>query len=159
MLSKCCCCVPLRTGSIILGIIGILSGAGFLLKGYTDWYYIIDGLLQIVAYGVLLFGAIKNNKTAVLVHLVASAIIIVLSIALGIVAIVSIDIIVPGFANNCQGMREELKQLGWDCEHLKTGIIAKTAGTFIVAGLISIYFWICNYCFYKELKKGDNNPA
>ena len=159
MLSKCCCCVPLRTGSIILGIIGILSGAGFLLKGYTDWYYIIDGLLQIVAYGVLLFGAIKNNKTAVLVHLVASAINIVLSIVLGIVAIVRIDTLAPELANHCQSILEELRQMGLDCEQFKAVVISTTAATFIGSGLISVYFWICIYSFYKELKKGGNNPV
>ena len=124
MLSKCCCCVPLRTGCIILGVLGALGGIGLILKGYTDWYNIVVGILQILAYGLLLFGAIKNNTTAVLVHLVASAINIMLSIVLGIVARVRIDILIPDIDNRCQSMPQELRQLGLTCEHLKEIVIS-----------------------------------
>ena len=144
MVSKCCCCVPLRTGGIIIGVLGVLTGIGLLLGGYPNSYFITDGTVQILTYGVLLFGAIQNNKTALLIHLVAAALSIALGISFGIYFFILVAVFVSQFDTS------EYSSLGY-------GLLASGATSFIIEGLLSVYFWICNYSFYKELKKGDSN--
>ena len=156
MLSKCCCCVPLRTGSLILAVLGILGGFGMMRTG--AWYDILDGVLCLIAYGALLFGAIKYHQGAVLVNLVFSAITIVLGILFVIIALASLETFVPQLRDNCASI-PDLNQTGMTCSQLKSITVGTVAGTYAVGSLLSIYFWFCNYSFYLELKKGGGNPA
>ena len=159
MLSKCCCCIPLRTGSIVLGVLGLLGGIGTFAKSEGLWFNIVLGVFYIIAYATLLFGALKENGTAVLVSLVCTAIIIVLGIVFGTIIVASIETFVPEFANNCAAIANYLAQAHLTCEQFKSATIGVTAGIFFASALINIYFWICNYSFYKELKGENENMA
>ena len=154
MLSKCCCCVPLRTGSLILAILGILGGIFSFAGSRGEWSSIIQGIFYLLSYGFLLFGAIKYNEKAVLVCLVLTAVSIIMGVVFCIIALANIEMIVPQLANNCAAMIDELDKLGMTCDQLKSATIGISAGTFIAASLVNVYFWICNYSFYKELKEG-----
>ena len=77
-LNKCCCCVDLRTGSIVIAVLGLLGSFGNWGSG------IVVGVITIVA-GVasnvcLLHGAIKYNRITTLIYLVMEGIFIVLYI-------------------------------------------------------------------------------
>ena len=179
MLSKCCCCVPLRTGSIVLAILGIPVGISTFATSGGFWLYIIQGVLYLLAYGALLFGALKYNYKAVLVNLVVTAFLIILGIIGAIIFIqdslssgsrisydfydmyASIKPFVPAnkLANNCAAMAEELSKAGITCDEFKAETIGTAAGILIVSSLLNGYFWVCNYSFYKELKRGSANPA
>ena len=159
MLSKCCCCVPLRTGSITLGVIGLLGGMGTFAKSDGLWFNIVLGIFYIIAYTTLLYGAIKPNGTAVFFSLVCTAIIIVLGIAFGVIIVTSIERLVPEFANNCAAIENYLAQAHLTCEQFKSATIGVTAGIFFASALINTYFWVCNYSFYKELKGENQNLA
>ena len=87
MLSKCCCCISLRTGSLIIAILGILGGIIFLGHSMTFHGFLI---LVVPVYGFLLYGAIERNEYAVLVWLLFNGVAIVLKIILGIIVIVGI---------------------------------------------------------------------
>ena len=153
MLSKCCCCVPLRTGSIILAVLGILGG--FANIGGLTWYGILDGIFYLVGYGALLFGAIKYNQKAVLVNLVFTALLIVVSMVLFIIAIASLETLVPEL--RCK-MPDESSQPSITCGQATTMLYISTGAGFLIGGLLNIYFWFCNYSFYLELKTGGG-PA
>ena len=166
MLSKCCCCVPLRTGSIILAILGILGGLGVFVGSQGFWFNIVLGVFYIVGYPALLFGAIKYNHKAVLVSLVCTAIIIAIGIAFGIIVIASIETFVPEFANNCASMVDVSSNgnngqvdISGVCAVVRYTTMGITATIFFASAVINCYFWICNYSFYKELKGGNVNPA
>ena len=152
MLSKCCCCVPLRTGSLVLAIVGILSGFFYFARGF--WPDIIQGIFYLIAYGFLLFGVLKYHEKAVLMCLVFTAVGIVEGIIMGIVAIASIDSLVPQLANNCAGFIDKSNPTQVNCDQLRTAAIGGAAGTLIIGSLLNVYFLICNYSFYKELKEG-----
>ena len=97
MLSKCCCCVPLRTGSIILAILGIIGGIITLVSAGGQWVYIVNAIFNLIAYGALLLGALRSNDRAVLVNLVFTGLAIAMGIVFGIIVIASITTIVPEF--------------------------------------------------------------
>ena len=170
MLSKCCCCVPLRTGSIILAVLGILGGVGLFVGSQGFWYNIVLGVVYIIGYPALLFGAIKYNDKAVLVSLVCTAIIIVIGTVFGIIIIASTETLIPELANNCastvdvstNGGNGQIDFSGV-CDALKNvariTTIVVAAVIFFSSALLNIYFWICIYSFYKELKGGNVNPA
>ena len=161
MLSKCCCCIPLRTGSIILAVLGLVGGTGNLALAiyYQLWPNIVGGILYLLSYAPLLYGALKYNKNAVLVSLICSGVLIALGIASCIIAFASIETINPLLADNCVAIRDVLNTLGLTCDQYKSTVLGMLAGTLIVGTLLNIYFWICNYSFYKELKKGDGGQA
>jgi len=159
MLSKCCCCIPLRTGSLILAILGILGGIGMFAQSRGQWASIVQGIFYLLAYGSLLFGALKYNEKAVLISLVLTALSIALGIVITIISIANIESIVPQFANNCASIIDELHRIGLTCDQFKSTTIGITAGTFIAASLLNVYFWICNYSFYKDLKEGGGGSS
>ena len=136
-LSYFCFCAPLRTGSLILAVLGILFGIiGFVPYDNLLLFNVIQGIFYLNAYGALLFGAIKYNDKAVLVNLVLTPNIIFLGI---------VGVIYRGISLNTA-----------------TGIVAGIVGGIvwgIVSAFVNGYFWVCNYSFYKELKKGNENPA
>ena len=138
MLSKCCCCIPLRTGSIVLAVFGLLGGIGsFAQTGGMIWFNFTQGILYLNGYGALLFGAIKYNEKAVFVNLVLTANIILLGLIGGIIALANIEIVQPLLAGELRIMAK---------------IDAAAAGM-VVSLLLNGYFWVCNYSFYKELKQ------
>ena len=159
MLSKCCCCIPLRTGSLILAILGILGGIGMFAQSRGEWASIIQGVFYLLAYGSLLYGALKYNEKAVLMSLACTALCIVLGIVICIIAIANIETITPQLANNCAAIIDELKKLDITCDAMKSYTIGVTAGAFIIGSLLNVYFWICNYSFYKELKEGGGGSS
>ena len=152
MLSKCCCCISLRTGSLIIAILGILGGIIFLGHSMTFHGFLI---LVVPVYGFLLYGAIERNEYAVLVWLLFNGVAIVLKIILGIIVIVGIIFIAN--IDNCSAVLEESKSIGL-CFQIQNAMehpvgLAIIVGIFIFGILLNIYFWICVYSFYKELKK------
>ena len=95
LLRKGFCCVDLRTGAIVLAVLGIINSFCLLFSGGFDSEYIILVILGLSTYGCLLFGAIKNNRTATLISLVMEmiyivwmVIVLILLIALGTAATV-----------------------------------------------------------------------
>ena len=147
MLSKCCCCVPLRTGSLVLGILGILGAIEQFAQ--PSWGNVVVGMFYLNASGALLFGAIKYNAVAVLVNLVCTANIIVLELVLAIVAISQI----VQLSQITNGLQDQ-QAIGYQ----QTVLVTNMASC-IVGAVLNAYFWVCNYSFYKELKGGNENPA
>ena len=159
MLSKCCCCVPLRTGSLIMAILGILGGIGFFALSGGEWAYIIQGIFYLLAYGPLLYGALKYNEKAVLISLVCIGLSIAFGVVLSIIAIAGIETIAPQFANDCAAIIDELNKSNITCDAMKSYTIGITAGVVVIEDLLNVYFWICNYSFYKELKEGGGGSS
>ena len=154
MLSKCCCCVPLRTGSLVIAVLGILGALVFLALSKGQWISIVDGIFFLLPYAFLLFGALKYNDNAVLVCVVLTALSIITGIGLGIIAIANIEIFVPQLANDCKALHFFV-----DCDNLRFRTIVTTAVKLIGGSLVNIYFWLCNYSFYKELTEGGGEAA
>ena len=134
---KCCCCVDLRTGAIVMAILEIIGGFGLIGKS-TEWPDILNVVVAIGAGVCLLFGAIKYHQLATLVYLVLQMIAIVLIVVAIIVAIVA-------FAA------------------LSGAAVTLIVIPLIIYGIfvsVHIYFWVCVFSFYKGLKTGTiKSPA
>ena len=139
LLNKCCCCVDLRTGAIVLAVLGIINSFCLLSSGGFGWEGIILLILGLSTYGCLLFGAIKNNRTATLISVVMEMIYIVWMV------IVLILLITLGRA----------AAVGTKSDSTVDAAIAVC----VVSVGLQVYFWICIYSFYQALKEGSYNPA
>ena len=160
LLSKCCCCIPLRTGSLILAVLGIIRGFAYfgLFAHFRQWSSIVMAILNLLSYGALLFGAFKYNARAVLICLILTLLAIILGVIFSILSIAYIEILIPELSSHCSEFFQTLVgQFGIvkqeSCRQLKSTLIGTAAGPYIVGSLLNIYFWISNYGFYKELKE------
>ena len=164
MLSKCCCCVPLRTGSLVIAVLGILGAFGIFVSSNNtqaykciykcididtgpQWANIVEGIFLLLPYGFLLFGALINNDKAVLVCLVLTALSIIIGIIFGIIAILNIETLFPELA-------------AWSKNHpIWSYARSVEASKLMCPSLVQVYFWICIYSFYKELKEGGGEAS
>ena len=86
--NKCCCCVDLRTGAIVIAILQLIGGAGCFGMGASEWQNIMNGVVGLLAGVCLLVGAINYHQTATLVYLVLDMIAIVLvGVAMAVIII------------------------------------------------------------------------
>ena len=155
MLTKCCCCVPLRSGSIVLSVLGLMGGVGMMLRGFSDWSNVVSGILHILAYATLMYGCLKNHPTAVLVYLVLDALSIIFMIFIGILCIAAVPFMFPDLPDACVQLKYTTEQ----CDNLKAATIGFAASLFVGIAILNTYFWVCVFSFYKELKSGVNNTV
>ena len=153
MLTKCCCCISLRTGSVILGVLGLIGAIVTLCYSAGNGGYLTTGIIYFISHSFLLYGAVTNNYTAVLVYLVFTAIGILLDLIFGILIFASVGILVPALSNDCALILEEKRAEGISCDALISATVGTLASVFILNGILNIYFWICCWSFYKELKE------
>ena len=157
MLANCCCCVPLRTGSIILGVFGIVGSIVSLIASDGYWFYIIDSIFYLLAYGALLLGAIKYSQRLVLVNLVLTALVVFIGIVFGIGSIAFLSDFQPELKNSCATIQDELINTGMTCDEVRASAIGTTCALFFIASGLDVYFWICTMSFYKQLKTVGGN--
>ncbi len=145
-LNKCCCCVDLRTGVMIIAVLDIIGGFALLGKPPIDWDTIITCITVVIAGACLLFGAIKYNWTATLVNLVFSAIGIVFWIIIVVMLFVAVGV------QSSKQMAGHQKNAFWTASII-TGVLL------IAVVFVKIYFWVCVYSFYRNLKSGNISAA
>ena len=146
-LSRCCCCIELRTGAIIIAVLGILGSFGGFGNGWIAGVCVL--ILGLVANCCLLHGAIKYNKVTTTIYLVLEMISIILIVAAAVFAIVVIaGATAVGTAAS-----------SWDAGNvastavLVVGIVSLVA--YIIGIALQIYWWVCVFSFLKELKRTD----
>ena len=149
---KCCCCVDLRTGAIVMAILQLIGGAGMFGMG-AEWQNILSALVGVGAGVCLLFGAIKYHQMATLVYLVLQMVEIVLigvAMLVGIIAGTAVTVAVSDHPD-LQGNQDVqgAVQVGGAI------VVVLTMIPFGIIALFYIYFWVCAFSFYKGLKTGE----
>ena len=152
-LKKCCCCVDLRTGAILMAIVEIIGGLGMFGKSQLGWHDVLNNVFAIGAGVCLLFGAIKYHQMATLVYLVLQMIEIVLigvAMLVGIIAGTAVTVAVSDHPD-LQGNQDVqgAVQVGGAI------VVVLTMIPFGIIALFYIYFWVCAFSFYKGLKTGE----
>ena len=156
-LGKCCCCVELRTGAIIIAVLGLIASFGSFQHGVViGIIFFVYGLVQNLC---LLHGAIKYNRTTTLVYLIMEAIFIILLLVNWILIIVGMasDEVKPCWKE--ENLNDDTKiDLGWNgWDEASCGVIVGVlVALFVVLTImmaISIYFWACVYGFFVDLKQ------
>jgi len=148
---KCCCCVDLRTGAIVIAVLGIVGSLGNLAL-VINWITIIEVILGLLVSFCLLFGAIKENKIAVLIYLILQMIEIILMFAVGIFYLV-------------RGSEWKVASQDAVTQHDKN-LYGAVGTEFIIGGVcvilwacLQIYFFICIHSFYKKIEDGRTTSA
>merc|ERR1712150_233564 len=126
----------------------------------------IIGVLCIVSYGSLLYGAIREDWKAVLCNVVADFFFIVFNTTLAILYIVDVEFVVPELANMCfesittgldlTDSMETLQGYQASCDEMKKSATIKGATLYFSYVLYHLYFWICNLTYYLTLIEDDD---
>ena len=156
---KCCGCIKLRTGAFIISILQIIVVV-FLAALHlstsipdrdNDYVYKIPQIITLIngtTSGLcLLYGAIRFNATAILIHIILSVLEKVFMLVIGIVLFVD-----PSHTRDSRNSKKEttmLHELFW---FLFIGMpILVIISLWVCLGL---YFLVCMYRFYKQVKSG-----
>ena len=139
VLEKCCFCVDLRNGAIVIGTLHMVAALGQLFTTAIAWITIVDVLLGLIAGAVLLYGAIKYNTVAIIIHLVLALIEIVFLLATAIMIFV--------------GVAAWLNLNGGELHWFPT-LSLVIGGVISLWAIIEIYFLVCVCSFYQQLKSG-----
>ena len=149
---KCCGCIKLRTGAFIISILQIivvvflaaLHLSTSIPERDNDYVYKIPQIVTLIngtTSGLcLLYGAIRFNATAILIHIILSILEKVFMLVIGIVLFVD-----PSHT----GENKRIHGLFW---FLFVGNpILVIISLWVCLGL---YFLVCMYRFYKQVKSG-----
>ena len=144
ILSQCCCCIPLHTGTIVIGILDIFGGFMSLLGGIIIMISDGDLLPNVLSLGIgimlgilvategaaLLFAVVKSNQVAMVVHIVLSIILIVIYM---INSVLFLALGIHGFA------------YGYGCFAL-----------FVIVAVTKGYFLLCVLGKYEQMKSTED---
>jgi len=148
---KCCCCLDLRTGAIVIAVLGIV-GSFVNLAFSTNWTMIGEIILMLVVSFCLLFGAIKVNEIAVLIYLILNILQIISEFAVGIFFLVA--------GSAWKVVSQVHQDDGSTVTTEALGIAAIFGGVYIILwACLDIYFFICVHSFYREIKDGKITSA
>ena len=164
-----CCCVPLRTGCILLSLLGILTAVSDPLivhlggKEPPKWLvteaWVACGI-GLIANCLLMLGTIKKNEPALLLYLIIDAIVIVQASVVNALLVRSIDQADEsarfsgfiGMCNSdaiCKDATDEVKRNTFEATEGITLILRGI--TYIVSRAFSVYSWFCVFSFMGEL--------
>ena len=146
-LKKCCYCIPLRVGCIILAIFGIIGSFG-ILGIDKGWVGIGIALSGWIADGCLLIGSWKQTKQPLMAYLIIKLVQIVSMTFAGVYSFVRLTDIEQ--TRGCEA--GEAKEL---CK--KMGIIAGCG--FWAIACTYVYFWICVLSLYNTLNVSRSNHS
>ena len=142
--NKCCCCIELRVGAIIIAVLEIIEALGCLRYGIhlisLRYYYIVTAILRLVSGGCLLYGAIKYHQIMTIMNLVFSMTGIVFCVVVGVYIFASLPFYInpdKGAILNSTAEQEAVTGVGW-----------------IIGALVTLYFWLCVFSLLKALKSG-----
>lgn len=144
ILTQCCCCIPLHTGAMVIGILDIVGGFTSLLAGIITMISEGDLLLKTISLGIgimlgillaaegiaLLFGVTKANQVAIVVHIVLSMILLVIYM---VNSVLFLAIGIHGFS------------FGYGCFAL-----------FVIIAVIKGYFLLCVLGYYEQMKTSED---
>ena len=159
---KCCCCLDLRTGAIVIAVLGIV-GSLVTPAFDTRWMVISEIILGLLVSFCLLFGAIKENEIAVLIYLILNMLQIISEFAVGIFLLVAGTALKVAsqddgvtVANTTSVHQDD----GSTVESGAIGIAATIGGLYIILwACVDIYFFICVHSFYRKIKDGKITSA
>ena len=137
VLRKCCFCFEHRSGAIVIAILQIIGA----LAGFVDdsvlpkWHLVINCCTGLICGIYLIYGAIKYNTVAILVSLIFTVIVLCFLILGSILSFMATDF---------------YSQKNLRHQYLYFGIALGVA--LMILALLEIYFWLCIFSFYGELK-------
>ena len=161
---RCCCCIDLRIGCIVIAILQIVGSLG--ISGIPIFHsppyvtcFIIDCLAGVTAGICLLIGVIKFEASAILVYLILAVInFIIRFVIFGFTVFILLGL------NLLWCLYAALPPKNWNAppleSHKRCQIIEGHVLEISIIGIpitvmaLSIYFWVCVYRFYKLTKYG-----
>ena len=137
--TKCCGCIPLRMGCLIIAILQIVFSFLWFVHDGVAYSYSVPVCLIGLAQGVcLLIGVLLNNQILVLISGILALIRIVVSLIVTVLIMVAIGLFASSGAATT----------------VATVSIALLFTFVIIELILDIYFLIVVWSFYKELQAG-----
>ena len=142
---KCCFCLDLRIGCMVIAIITIIGGLCTLIRVPFTWYMTLAAITGTLSGSLLLYGTIKNNITATTSYLVME-----------ILGIVAYMLAAAFIFIETQKMANAYHENGLTKKAQETRVAGDLFGMlFVFMVLLQIYFWICAFRFIKDLRSSQ----
>ena len=140
--TKCCGCIPLRTGCLIIAILSTVFSFTWFFHSKLGYEYSVPVCLIGLASGVcLLIGVILNNQTLVLVGAILDMIGLVSTLIVAVVFIAAAGVFASTAATTA-------------VDGFTTAFIVIFLTCVLIGIILDIYFLVVVWSFYKELQSG-----
>ena len=133
--TDCCCClhIDLRLAAFVISFVELCAGVGYLGTGIF-WGNITIAACAGIGSVFLFYGALKYSQTATKLHLYANMIQMIFHIISGIFI--------------CVNHKEKARNPDEERIELSGGL------SYFPGALISLYFWLIVYGFWKGIEAG-----
>ena len=134
--TDCCCClhIDLRLAAFIISFVELCGALGYFLGIDIFWGTIAILTCAVISSVLLFYGALKYNQTTTKLYLYVNMIKMIFHIVSGIII--------------CANAKEKGRNPDEDRIELSGGI------SFFPGALISLYFWLIVYGFWKGMQAG-----
>lgn len=144
-LKTCCCCLSLRTGCIIIGVLEILGHTTSIAMNKLTTSVVINGVISLFAAILLIYGAARRNRHFLRAHIIVDVIKMVLIIIVSILCAVAMKYLVyPLVIQDDEGISEAR-----DAAAMLVTIIIILS----IALVIKIWFIIVIYSHISEIRE------
>ena len=144
---KCCFCIDLQKGCLVLSILGtvltLVTLIILIVASVLDWsfYFKVAGcIIHLGGYGCLFYGARNQNRSSVTVFLSIESVNLVYDV---MKIIISLEILGRWIKSGRYSYDDDFNiVIGW------------LLGNILVF-VITIYFWLCAFSYFKYLKDDE----
>ena len=148
--TKCCCCLPLRTGCIVIAIWAIVGSFMVYINNRVGYGYKVPVNLWGLAEGIcLLVGAMLYNPVLVLVYFIL-AIIGTVGQLIGLIFVILKLTVWAKTTVTVNGTADS---------GTVTALLVVLIVSVVIGCILRIYFIVIAWSFHKELKTGGENMS
>lgn len=152
----CCCCLSLRTGCIIMGVLEILSYLSVVAAKNSSPASIFLMLVGLIASALLIYGAIKRNRFCLWPWIVVNIIAIIVFIIGVLLCAFASAIIVDIFQDaQAQGAIQISEKETEEAKAAITVFVVIVAVTFLISIGIVTLFTLVAYSYVCELREEE----
>ena len=149
--TKCCGCLPLRTGCIVIAIFAIVGSFAVYFNKDVGYGYKVPANLWGLAEGIcLLIGAYLNNPILVLVYFILA----IIGVVAQLIAIIVITLTMTVWHTTGTAVAA-----GTAASTAVTAALAVLIVLVVIGCIVKIYFIVVAWSFYKELKTGGQDMS
>lgn len=150
----CCCCLSLRTGCIVIGVLEILGQLSNISSTQTSISVVFGTIIGLIAAALLIYGAVKRDRLYMWPWIVVTILSIIFLIILVFLCALAPSLIMDVMnSRQAKGEIHLTKEETHDLETATTAFVVIMAVVFLIVIAILILLTLVVYSYICELRE------